>query len=188
LGEKSGVDLVAEAAGALPEPDEKALEAGRPWLLGDTYNVSIGQGELLVTPLGLLNYIAAIGNGGKLNRPYVNRTLGPQTRADLSALRPSFAEVEEGMRAAVSSPEGTARLLADLPFRVAAKTGTAQIDFNRKENAFFVGYGPVAAPQKKSAPKIAVLVLVEESREGSLNAVPIAKDVLEWYYWNRIAR
>ncbi len=83
---------------------------------------------------------------------------------------------------AVKKPYGTAYLLADLPVSVAAKTGTSQIESNTKINAFFVGYAPTENPQ------IAILVLVENAREGSLNAVPVAKDVLEWYYYNRITK
>ena len=64
---------------------------------------------------------------------------------------------------------------------VAAKTGSAQVQNNQQENALFVGYAPC------NDPKIAILVLIENSKEGSLNAVPIAKDVMNWYYWNRIA-
>ena len=80
----------------------------------------------------------------------------------------------------VSKDYGTAHLLSDLPFKIAAKTGSAQIQGNTKINASFVGYAPADNPE------IAILVLVENAREGSLNAVPVAKDVLEWYYWNRL--
>ncbi len=88
------------------------------------------------------------------------------------------------MRLTVTSPLGTAHLLNDLPFPTAAKTGSAQVQNNAAENAFFVGYAP--SDDSSSSPQIVILVLVENSREGSLNAVPIAKDVLNWYYWNRI--
>jgi cell division protein FtsI/penicillin-binding protein 2 len=80
----------------------------------------------------------------------------------------------------VKSPLGTAHIMNDLPFEVAAKTGSAQIEGNKYENAFFVGFAP------KDNPQIAILILVEKAREGSLNAVPIAKDALNWYYENRM--
>jgi len=176
----SGVDLPGEKAGLLPEPDEHEKKYGRPWLLGDTYNLSIGQGEILVTPIGLLNYIAAIANGGKIYRPYINKAQGPLLLGEVEIADFALRKVHEGMRQAVISPLGTARLLSDLPFSVAAKTGTTQILKGKKENAFFVGYAPYDKPQ------IAILILVENSREGSLNTVPIAKDILNWYYWNRI--
>ena len=63
---------------------------------------------------------------------------------------------------------------------MAGKTGSAQIANNTQENAFFVGYAPY------DDPKIVVLVLVERAKQGSLNAVPVAKDVFLWYYKNRM--
>jgi penicillin-binding protein 2 len=84
------------------------------------------------------------------------------------------------MRDAVRMPYGTANILNDLPISVAAKTGTSQVENNKRTNAFFVGYAPFEAPE------IAILILIEDSREGSLNTVPIAKDVLMWYYKNRL--
>jgi len=180
LDQKTRIDLPGEKAGFLPSVSWKENKFGEPWRLGDTYNVAIGQGDLLVTPAELLTYIAAVGNGGKIyklrvadNNPEILKDLSPQIGAVLK-------DVQEGMRDAVEKSYGTAHLLADLPLSVAAKTGTAQIQNNEKVNAFFVGYAPADVPQ------IAVLVLVENAREGSLNAVPVAKDVLLWYYNHRI--
>jgi penicillin-binding protein 2 len=181
LGKPTGIDLPGEARGLLPNVEEKEKRTGTPWLLGDTYNVSIGQGDLLLTPLQLLNYITAIGNGGKIFRPFiVSNFKHPELIADLSDLQAQISEVEKGMKAAVNFPLGTAYLLHDLPVPVAAKTGTAQISSNTQANAFFVGFAPAEDP------KIAILILVERSREGSLNTVPIAKDIFNWYYLNRI--
>ena len=95
---------------------------------------------------------------------------------------------------AVEKPYGTAHLLSSLPMKIAGKTGSAQINNNTKVNAFFVGY-TISDPLRQSSIKaiknndnseIAILVLIENAREGSLNAVPVAKDVLEWYYYNKI--
>jgi len=183
LGKLSGIDLPAEAKGFLPTAQWKENKTGKPWLLGDTYNVSIGQGDLLVTPIQLLDYISAIANGGKIYQPTLNLdSEPPKILTDLSDLLPQIKEVQQGMIEGVTSPLGTAHLLSDLGFPVAAKTGSAQIKSNTQENALFVGYAPTDKPQ------IAVLVLIENSLEGSLNAVPIAKDVLNWYYWNRISK
>ena len=181
LGKPTGIDMPNEAEGFLPTPEWKERRFGTPWLLGDTYNVSIGQGDLLLSPVQLLNYISAIGNGGKIYRPFLNAASTPQVAEDLTYLLPQIQEVQQGMKEGVTSPQGTAYLLHDLPFSVCAKTGSAQVQNNAQENALFVGYAPCGNPQ------IALLVLIENSKEGSLNAVPIAKDVLNWYYWNRIA-
>ncbi|MBI2037236.1 MAG: penicillin-binding protein 2, partial [Candidatus Liptonbacteria bacterium] len=167
--------------GFLPAPDEKEQRTGQIWRIGDTYNVSIGQGDILVTPLQLLDAIAAIGNGGQLFRPHLAMDeRGREKLADLSVYAAQIREVQEGMRDAVTEPYGTAHLLAELPFAIAAKTGSAQVENNQKTNALFVGYAPAERPE------IAILVLVEDAKEGSLNAVPIAKDVFAWYYENRM--
>jgi len=179
MGEKSGIDFPGEYKGFLPDPDWKQRYFKTPWLLGDTFNVSIGQGDLQITPVQLLNYISAIANGGKLYEPHI-KIKDPKVNHDLSQYLPAIQEVQKGMREAVTSKLGTANSLSDLSFPTAAKTGSAQIQNNTKENAFFVGYAPLDNPQ------IAILILVEHAKEGSLNAVPVGKDVLRWYYENRI--
>ena len=180
FGVKTGVDLPSEAEGFLPNPVEKEARTGQIWRIGDTYNVSIGQGDLSVTPLQLLNFIGAIANGGKFYQPHLLLGAQPVILSDRSDLAEEIREVQIGMEDAVSKPYGTANLLWNLPMKAAGKTGSAQVSNNTKTNAFFVGYAPVEDPE------ISVLVLIENAREGSLNAVPIAKDVLDWYYWNRI--
>lgn len=191
LGKTLGVDLPTEAAGFLPSIESKEKRTGKPWLLGDTYNVSIGQGDLLITPLQLISYIGAIANGGKVYRPYLAFDFNqPTVIYDLTVSSPSIREAQKGMAQAVTSPLGTAHLLDDLPFPVAAKTGSAQVRDKKEENAFFVGYASrpkVSKEENQPEPEIAILVLVENAREGSLNALPIAKDVLDWYYVNRIS-
>ncbi|MEK7146937.1 MAG: penicillin-binding transpeptidase domain-containing protein [Patescibacteria group bacterium] len=176
FGEKTGIDLAGEKQGFLPDPDSKKNSR---WLLGDTYNVSIGQGDLLITPLQLLDYIAAIASKGFIYEPHVAQKPA-KISVDLSDFKEIFGEVEKGMIDAVKKQYGTAYLLNNLAMTTAAKTGSAQIQNNTKVNAFFVGYGPVPNPQ------IAILILVEDAKEGSLNAVPIAKEVLSWYYENRV--
>jgi penicillin-binding protein 2 len=192
LNDLTGIDLLGEVKGFLPDPTWKEMKTGNPWRIGDTYNVSIGQGDLLVTPAGLLNYISAIANGGKIYKLRVAESIldsngkvvyynEPQVLGEISQTAKKFLkEIQEGMRDAVRMPYGTANILNNLPFSVAAKTGTSQIENNKRTNAFFVGYAPYEDP------KIAILILIENSREGSLNTVPIARDVLMWYYENRL--
>ncbi len=182
LGKPTGVDMPGESVGFLPTPAWKQSHLGTPWLLGDTYNVAIGQGDLLLSPLQLLGYISAIANGGTIYRPFLNAASTPQATEDLTKYASAIGEVQKGMREGVTSPRGTSYKLRDLPFPVCAKTGSAQVQNNTQENALFVGYAPC------NDPKIAILILIEHSLEGSLNAVPIAKDVLNWYYFNRFAK
>lgn len=192
LDEKTDIDLTGEDTGFLPDPAWKERVKGEPWRLGDTFNVSIGQGDFSVTPIELLNYINAVANGGKLNKPRVMNEIKnakgeailknePTVLRDLSAeIGSALAEVRKGMRQGVTQTFGTSYLLHDLPISVAAKTGSAQVSNNTKTNAFFVGFAPY------DDPKIAILILVENAREGSLNVVPVARDVFLWYYNNRI--
>ena len=131
-----------------------------PWLLGDTYNVSIGQGDLLLTPIQLLDYIGAIANGGDIYRPFLNASSTPAVAEDLTSYLPQIQQVQEGMREGVAAPKGTSYTLHNLPFSVCAKTGSAQVQNNTQENALFVGYAPCNNPQ------IALLILIENSRAG----------------------
>lgn len=180
LDQPTGIDLPSEATGFLPDPDWKERTVGQPWRLGDTYNISIGQGDFSVTPLELLNYIAAIGNGGKLNKLRIAESQ-PEVLADLSAeLAPALSYVRRGMQDAAQKDYGTAYLLHTLPFEVGAKTGSAQVENNAKTNAFFVGFAPLENPE------VAILILIENSREGSSNTVPVAKDAFLWYYDHRL--
>ncbi|MBI2025016.1 MAG: hypothetical protein HYT03_02955 [Candidatus Harrisonbacteria bacterium] len=180
LGVKTGIDLPAESEGFLPNAEEKENRTGEIWRVGDTYNVSIGQGDLLLTPIQLLNFIASIANGGKIYRPFLIKDKNSVTLFDYSDWE-ELKEVQEGMIDTVRKYYGTANYLSGLPFPAAGKTGSAQVANNTRTNAFFVGYAPAEKPE------IAILVLIENAREGSLNAVPIANDVLEWYYYKRLA-
>ena len=179
LGEKTGIDLPSEGIGFLPSAEWKEKRTGTPWLLGDTYNISIGQGDLSITPIQLIDYIAAVANGGKVYRPRVNADLAPEVRADLSQHRDAFDQAQAGMHMTVTSDLGTAHTMTALPFEAAGKTGSAQINNNAKENAFFVGYAPYENPE------IAIAVLVEDAVHGSLNAVPVAQDIMKFWWEHR---
>jgi len=202
LGQKTGIDLFGENDGFLPDAQAKEKNKGEIWRLGDTYNVSIGQGDLLVTPLQLINYISAFANGGKIYKPFIVKKIvsedgkiiketSPFVIKDYSSEIETIKKVERGMIDTVEKPYGTAHLLSDLPISVAAKTGSSQVESKTKINAFFVGYLPAEALIKAGVSldkQIAILVLIEGAREGSLNAVPVAKDVFEWYYENRLRK
>jgi penicillin-binding protein 2 len=179
---KTGIDLPNESSGFLPSPEEKEKRTGMPWRVGDTYNISIGQGDISITPLELLSAISAVSNGGKGFVPHLKLGENSRLNFDISDLAPELKEVRKGMEDAVYKSYGTAYSISDLPFKIAAKTGSAQTNNNTKTNAMFVGYTPVQDPQ------IAILILVENAKEGSLNTLPIARDVLRWYYDNRIQK
>ena len=179
----TGIDIPGESSGFLPTVEEKEERTGDIWRIGDTYNVSIGQGDFRITLTRLLSAIAAIADGGTAYVPHL--LLGEESKVmlDLTDMAQAFQDVRQGMRDVVEKDYGSGYLLIDIPMSIGAKTGTPQFAGNTKMNALLVGY---AAKDDNSVPEIAILVLIEDAKEGSLNAIPIARDVLRWYYENRI--
>jgi penicillin-binding protein 2 len=199
FGEQTGIDLPGENAGLVPSRTWKRLTYSEIWVTGDTYNMTIGQGFLLATPLQMLNATAAVANGGILYRPQifyqvtdaegrVLRSFAPEVIREVPVSPENLALVKEGMRAAVEW--GTA-MNAYLPWvSVAGKTGTAEYfadenqdgypDRDHKGNlpthAWFTAFAPVEDPE------IALIVLVEGGGEGSITAVPIAAQILQHYF------
>jgi penicillin-binding protein 2 len=168
LGRALGLDVPGEASGFVPTREWKEESKGERWYIGDTYNLSIGQGDLLVTPLQIARMTATVANGGALVTPHVVR--GDTVISDVLDVRPDVWEtVRLGMRDAVTY--GSARGLCGLPVAVAGKTGTAQWRSDRPNHAWFTGFAPYDKPE------IVVTVLIEEGEEGSRYAVPIAGEI-----------
>jgi len=183
----AGIDLFGESNGFIPHPEEKKNDI---WRLGDTYNVSIGQGDLVVTPLRLLVNLNSLVNGGRILKPFLVKKVTDAEGKTLKENQPTpllenflkpdnLKVVKEAMTETVKSSLGTGHVLSDLPFSVGGKSGTAQVAMNTKVNAIFFAFAPT------DNPKISILVLIENAREGSLNAIPVAKDALLWYYQKR---
>ncbi len=179
LDKPTGIDLPSEGKGFLPSPVWQEASGGGIWRVGDTYHVTIGQGAFVVTPIELANYVSAIANGGDLYVPRLNQEVPEKLLQHIPLQSDDLTVVQEGMRQAVTSPKGTAYLLSFLPFEVAAKTGSAQVG-TVSLNAFTVGYAPYHDP------KIVFMFMIEGAQEGGENVVPVAHDVLLWYYNNRI--
>jgi penicillin-binding protein 2 len=188
LGEKTGIDLNGEASGFVPTSAWKEQTKNEPWYIGDTYHFAIGQGDVLVTPLQVANYTAAIANGGTLYEPHlVSKILDSnnQTVREIKpkVIRQNFIDtanlniVREGMRQTVTS--GSGRYLNTLPVTMAGKTGTAQWSTVKAPHAWFIGFAPYENPE------LSISILVEEGVEGSTVAVPMAYDIFNWYFGNR---
>ncbi|MDD5710785.1 MAG: penicillin-binding transpeptidase domain-containing protein [Candidatus Colwellbacteria bacterium] len=183
LDEITGIDIPGEAVGFLPAPDEKEERTGSIWRIGDTYNVSIGQGDLAITPLRLITAVSAIANDGVAYVPHVRAVSEKEVLLDISDMASALTDVRRGMLDAVAKDYGTANMLNTIPMVIGAKTGSAQVADKTKTNALITAY---ASRDANTPPEIAILILVEDAREGSLNTVPVAKDVLQWYYDNRV--
>ncbi len=193
LGSPTGIDLPGEKSGLVPDPTWKmgfynnnAL-LGK-WYLGDTYHVSIGQGDVLVTPLQMALWTATIANGGIGMKPHLVSAVLNKQGGMISSLEPSVLVnrlgseknikiVQEGMRQTVLA--GTAKRLQSLTISSAGKTGTAQFDNNEHEHSWFTSFAPYENPE------IVVTVLVEGGGEGGAAALPITESALKWWTENR---
>lgn len=183
LYKKTGIDLPGEVAGFIPTKEWKESTKGERWYIGDTYNLSIGQGDLLVTPLQVAVWTEAMANGGQVISPHVvDKIVDPITKEssvytpNISTTSVSAANLEivrGGMRECVVS--GSCGLLRTLPFASAGKTGTAQWSSKNPTHAWFTAFAPYNNPQ------MTISVLVEEGGEGSRAAMPIARDFLAWW-------
>ena len=172
LGSKTGIDIPGESAGFVPSQEWKEKTKSERWFIGDTYNLSIGQGDLLVTPLQVASYTATIANGGHPVTPHLKMDDTRRSVSTSTTIAPPEAvqTVRLGMRDTVVY--GSGRALAALPIPVAGKTGTAQWRSDKPNHAWFTSFAPFEKPE------IVVTVLLEEGVEGSSTAVPVARDVL----------
>ena len=184
FSEQLGIDLPGERKGLLPTPSWKEDVKGEQWYIGDTYNFSIGQGDVLVTPLQIASMTSVVANGGRLYRPHVVEALvHPFTQEEKvfrsEIIRDAIIEnrhlevVRAGMRDCVIY--GSCRRLSLLPFSSAGKTGTAQWSNLYNDHAWFTGFAPYEDPE------LVITVLVEEGGGGSDTAAPIAHEFLYWW-------
>jgi penicillin-binding protein 2 len=190
FGEPTGLEGVLEKGGLMPDPAWKADAIAEAWWIGDTVNLSIGQGYLLVTPLQMARMIAAVANGGTLYRPYIIERLGPagdvepeqviQPQAvDTLPVSPAhLAAIQEALLGVTTMPIGTApHRFTGLSIPVAGKTGTAEVGGpDTRPHSWFAAYAPAGRPE------IAIVALVENVGEGSSVAAPLVRQVVEAYY------
>jgi penicillin-binding protein 2 len=193
LGEPTGVDLVGEESpGLVPDAKWKEQAVGEMWYVGDTYNFGIGQGYLAVTPLQLVDAIAAIANDGELLRPRLVKEIldshgnvvtafAKEVRRRLPVNQEYLAVMREAMRQSVSKGVASTAQVAGLT--VAGKTGSAEFgparaDGSHETHGWFVGFAPYENPE------IAVVVFIQRG-SGFTNAAPAAARIFDYYFHQR---
>ena len=194
FGQKTGVDLPGEAAGRVPtqewQQEAGTTEDDKLWSVGRWVNLSIGQGDLLVTPLQLIRGYAALANGGTLVTPHVGKEIEDQQGNPLKEISPAPAgslgvdpsylqETLRGLKM-VTGPGGTAEdAFKGTKLDVVGKSGTGE-EWGKDPINWFVGWN-----QSKKDP-IVVLVMVEAGGtfdDGSeVTAAPAVRNILETYY------
>jgi penicillin-binding protein 2 len=203
IGRKTNVDIGGESAGLMPSRDWKRKAYNEPWYPGETLNVGIGQGAILVTPIQLAIATAAIANHGKVMKPRL--LFGARDPMSKDMIETSIAEIQNtisyeetdwikiisAMTDVVHGASGTARRIGmDSKYKIAGKSGTAQVfslaqdekydaDNLKKElhdHALFVAFAPA------DNPKIAVAIIIENGGGGSAVAAPIARLIFDEYF------
>jgi penicillin-binding protein 2 len=202
----TGIDISGELSGLVPTRAWKRRTKREPWYPGETLITGIGQGFFLTTPLQLATATAALSHYGDQLRPRLVAAtedpdsgekvwLAPTPNAAVPVGNPdNWAYIIRAMTKVVHSAHGTARRISlDAKFKIAGKTGTAQVfgikqdeeyvkeDISKKlrDHALFIGFAPVKAP------RIAVAVIVENGGSGGAVAAPIARQLMD-YYLNQV--
>lgn len=201
FGRATGVDLPGESEGLIPSAKWREKRRSK-WYLGETVVTGIGQGPVLVTPVQLAMITSALANGKHLITPRLLHMHEDPVTHERMKTRPVAGDplpitnseylgaVIAGMEAVVHDKLGTAyRIGWDAPYRIAGKTGTAQvksiaqgetynakkIDERHRDHALFIAFAPA------DRPRIAVAVIVENGGHGSSAAAPIARLIMDAY-------
>jgi len=214
FGQKTGIDVGPESAGLLPTPewrkrtftaktDPDNWQVDRLWKPGDSIQLTIGQKDLLVTPLQLARFYAILANGGKLVQPHLaerveegatGRSRSPSRVVhtfQAAAPRPLgidptyLSAVQDGLYQATHSSVGTSvGVFGNFPVTIAGKTGTAEkvipgIPSDKSDQSEWCGYGPAGSGER---PTIVVCALIENGGHGGDAAAPAALKVFEQYF------
>lgn len=200
-GSATGIDLPGEVSFSVPDDQWKRVNWASSWVQGDSYNMAIGQGYLLATPLQVLQSLVPIANGGMLYQPQValqitdpstGRTQEFESRPirDVGLDRVTLDTIRLGMRDAVNSVEGTATRGQIEGVIVAGKTGTAEFceydpdleDCRRDEEGNLPTHASYLAFAPFNNPEIAVMAFVYDGGEGSTAAVPVGTAILDAWF------
>ncbi len=200
LGRVTGIDIPGEVKGTVPDPSWKEKEIEEQWYLGDTINMSIGQGFLETTPIQVNRYTNLVANGGQLFVPHILKNYTKLERSNFVSKK-NLEIVKEGMRGACE-PGGTGYPLFNFKVKnsnlkideldylrdasaganmvhvtMGCKTGTSEAHGeDAKSHAWFTVFAPYYNPE------IVITVLAENAGQGSDIAAPVARDIMKVYF------
>jgi penicillin-binding protein 2 len=189
FGVPTTIDLPSEKGGLVPTSAWKLRRFNEPWQRGETFNISIGQGFMLVTPVQIASFIGALTNGGQILKPLLLADEHPIVRGHLPMTDANREFLVENMRLTVAAERGTARVVRRNDAIMGGKTGTAQVvklrmigerrarldetPYEQRDHAWIATWG------MKNGRTIVVVVMVEHGGGGSSVAGPVAKKVYD---------
>jgi penicillin-binding protein 2 len=196
FGTATGIDLGGERFGLIPHPRGSRKGPAATWHAGETVNISIGQGAVLVTPMQVARFMSAIANGGVLWKPRLVQRIerpdkglvwadGGSVNGHVELSPMVWAFLRQSLWAVVN--DGGTGAAARIPgLDIAGKTGTAQTIANSKsskgqDHAWFAAFGPVKDPE------VVVVVLVERGGHGGEVAAPIARQIFNAIFFEKVA-
>jgi len=183
LGKKTGIDLWGEAQGFVPSRAWKRINKKEAWYTGDTANLSIGQGYLLVTPIQVAAVFASVANGGRIVGPHILKRPGSgvddSKKRDLNIKKEDIELIKRGMKGVVEDADGTGFRAWSDSVSISGKTGTSQAGAGLKTHAWFAGFAP------SERPEISFVIFLEHGGSGSDIAALIARKTVEYWYRNR---
>jgi penicillin-binding protein 2 len=197
FGQPTRIDLPGERLGLIPRPTLRRDKRVGGWHAGETVNMSIGQGALLVTPIQVARFMSAVANGGVLWKPrLVQRIERPDTgvvwsdggtvtgHVELSPM--VWAFLRQSLWSAVNDEGGTGAAARIPGYDIAGKTGTAQMIAKSRadrgqDHAWFASFAPVRDPE------VVVVVMVERGGKGGQVAAPIARKILNAIFLEKVA-
>jgi len=184
FGRKTGIELFGEEEGFLPSRMWKRMHEKEAWYAGDTANLSIGQGYLLVTPLQIVRMLACVANGGELIQPYVLKKIGDagittHKRRKLRFKEENIGLVKKGLEGVVENKDGTGFRAWSSAVSISGKTGSSQAGEGLKTHAWFAGFAP------SENPEISFVIFLEHGGSGGDFPALIAKKAVEYWHTHK---
>ena len=183
FGKRTGIELLGEEEGFVPSRSWKRIEKKQAWYAGDTANLSIGQGYLLVTPLQVVRFIACVANGGEFLKPYVLKKIGNKDIKNHKKIKLKIKEenlklIRDAMRGVVEDEDGTGFRAWSEVVSISGKTATSQVGGDFETHAVFTGFAPSLDP------KVSFIIFLEHGGSGGDIASMIARKAVEYWYKN----
>ncbi len=175
LGQETGIELPSETLGLVPNSEWKAKKYGEVWYPGETLNMAIGQGYLLVSPIQLNGVTTLFANGGKLLKPTILRGNGQKIVKENFLKSETIKSVQEGMFANTFGDGNVSYLFNNFHIKSAGKTGSAEAGGESNSHSWYTAYAPYEDP------KISVTVMFERAGHGSEVSAPIVKNIFNYY-------